>query len=353
MGAVRRSGIVDAHPGREATTGTPVDGDGTMPSTGNGGRSRRGRSGERAMVPTAEFTSYYGQPVLNQPTWKAPDIAGYLFLGGLAGGSSLVAAAAQLTGRHRLARVAKLGSTAAAGLSLAALTHDLGRPERLLNMLRVFKPTSPMSVGSWLLAVYVPMSAAATVLDLGSWFPWLGAAATAGAAALAPLVASYTAALVSNTAVPAWHDGRVEMPFVFVASSAASAAGFALLIAPEDEIEPVRRLGAIAGIAEVALMELMERRMGVVQDSYRTGAARRYGRAASTLLLAGAAGTLFSRRRGGMLRRASGLALLGGSACSRLAIFEAGLTSARDPRYTVVPQRERVADRQHALDTEH
>jgi hypothetical protein len=212
-------------------------------------------------------------------------------------------------------------------------------------MLRVCKPTSPMSVGSWVLAAYVPMSATATVLDLGGWFPALGVTATSGAAALAPVVASYTAALVSNTAVPAWHEGRQEMPFVFVASSAAAATGFALLLAPADEIGPVRRLGTIAGISEAALMKLMERRMGIVGDSYRTGKGRRYEQAATALLVAGAAGALLSRRRGALLRRASGLALLAGSACSRFAIFEAGLVSARDPRYTVVPQRQRVDDR--------
>ena len=51
------------------------------------------------MVPKAEFTSYYGKPVLNPPVWEARDIAGYFFLGGLAGGSSLLAAGADLTGR--------------------------------------------------------------------------------------------------------------------------------------------------------------------------------------------------------------------------------------------------------------
>ncbi len=310
---------------------------------------RRARSGEKAMVPKAEFTSYYGEPILNPPTWKARDIAGYLFLGGLAGASSLIGAGAQLTGRKRLARVTKLGATAAAGLSLAALVHDLGRPERFVNMLRVFKPTSPMSVGSWVLAGYVPMATAATVLDLGGWSPALGVAATAGAAALGPLVASYTAALVSNTAVPAWHEGRTEMPFAFVASSAAAAAGLALLAAPADEIGPVRRLGPIAAIGEVALTKLMEGRMGTVGESYHSGAAGRYERAASALLLAGAAGAFASRRHGSLLRRASGLALLAGSACSRLAIFHAGVASARDPRSTVVPQRRRIEARGDGL----
>ncbi len=118
-------------------------------------RARRGRRrGEQPMVPPAEFTSYYGKPVLNAPVWEPRDIAGYLFLGGLAGASSLLGAGAQLTGRTALERAAKAGALGAACLSMAALAHDLGRPARFANMLRVFKISSPMSVGSWILAGY-------------------------------------------------------------------------------------------------------------------------------------------------------------------------------------------------------
>ena len=90
---------------------------------GGGGASDRA---EQPMVPKAEFTSYYGKPVLNPPVWEARDIAGYFFLGGLAGGSSLLAAGADLTGRPELARAAKAGACAAGTVSLAALVHDLG-----------------------------------------------------------------------------------------------------------------------------------------------------------------------------------------------------------------------------------
>ncbi|MYW17297.1 polysulfide reductase, partial [Streptomyces sp. SID2955] len=82
------------------------------------------------MVPDAEFSSYYGTPVLNRPTWKALDIAGYLYLGGLAGASSLLAAGGRLTGRPGLEVPAKLGAAGGISLSLAALVHDLGRPAR-------------------------------------------------------------------------------------------------------------------------------------------------------------------------------------------------------------------------------
>jgi hypothetical protein len=213
-------------------------------------------------------------------------------------------------------------------------------------MLRVFKPTSPMSVGSWVLSAYVPASAAATALELTGRLPVVGAIATGGAAALAPALASYTAALVADTAVPAWHDGHRELPFVFVMSAAASAAGWALLLAPADEHEPVRRLGIVAGAAELVLVAAMERRMGMVGDAYRTGRADRYRRASSALLAAGAVGAVVAGRRRGLLARVAGAALLAGSACTRFAVFEAGRESARDPRYTVVPQRRRLDARE-------
>ena len=80
------------------------------------------------MVPEAEFTSYYGRPVIKEPVWGAPDVAGYLFFGGLAGASSVLAASAHLSGHHDLARVAKLSALGAISLSAAALVHDLGGP---------------------------------------------------------------------------------------------------------------------------------------------------------------------------------------------------------------------------------
>jgi Polysulphide reductase, NrfD len=146
--------------------------------------------------------SYYGQPILNAPVWRA-DIPAYLFLGGLAGASSVLAAGAQATRRPVLARRAKLGALGAILLSLGALIHDLGRPSRFLNMLRVFKPSSPMSVGTWILTAYAPAAGIAAASDATGLLPTLGAGATGGAALLGPAVASYTAALIADTAVPA------------------------------------------------------------------------------------------------------------------------------------------------------
>ncbi|WP_181008805.1 NrfD/PsrC family molybdoenzyme membrane anchor subunit, partial [Streptomyces sp. SM12] len=97
------------------------------------------------MVPRATFDSYYGRPIIKAPAWEARDIAGYFFLGGLAGAGSVLAAAHQATGAPRTATALKITSLGSVGLATAALIHDLGVPSRFTHMLRVIKPTSPMS----------------------------------------------------------------------------------------------------------------------------------------------------------------------------------------------------------------
>jgi hypothetical protein len=342
-----RHGLHGQRPGREA-----VPGEGRHAAGGRGDRrwNRRQRA-ERPMVPKAEFTSYYGKPILNAPVWEARDIAGYFFLGGLAGASSLLAAGADLTGRPGLARVAKAGALGAVSLSLAALVHDLGRPARFINMMRVFKVTSPMSVGTWLLSGYAPAAGVAAATALIGRLPRAGAAATGGAALLGPAVAAYTAALVADTAVPAWHDGYRELPFVFTGSAAMAAGGLGLLAAPAAESGPARNLALLGAALETAAFERMTRRMGMTADPYHTGRGGTLIRASQALAAAGAAGAALSGLpvTGGRTRRVlaavSGAALLGASAATRFGVFQAGMDSASDPKYTVVPQRERLAER--------
>jgi formate-dependent nitrite reductase membrane component NrfD len=280
--------------------------------------------------------------VLNQPSWKAPDIAGYFFLGGLAGASSLLGAGAQLTGRPALERGTKVVAAGSIGLSLAALIHDLGRPARFVNMLRVVKVTSPMSIGSWLLAAYAPASMAAAATAVTRRLPAIGGLATGGAALLGPAVASYTGALVANTAVPAWHDGHREMPLLFAASGAAAAGGAGMVLGPLDEAGPARRLGAIGSAVELTLAKVMERRMGMAGEPYHTGTAGRLMRGAEVLGAAGAVGSVTIARRSRVGAIAAGAALVASSALTRFGIFQAGLQSAADPRYVVEPQRARL-----------
>jgi hypothetical protein len=311
------------------------------------GRGGRRRTGEDTRVPDAEFRSYYGRPVLNQIVWEARDIGGYLFLGGLAGASSVLAAGADLSGRPKLARPLKYTALAAISGSTAALIHDLGRPERFLNMLRVFKPTSPMSVGSWFLMGYGPLAGAAAVTAATGWFPRIGRAATVGAGLMGPLVATYTAPLICDTAVPAWHEGYREMPFLFASSAAAAAGGMGLVAAPTEQSGPARRLAIGGAVAETAVSALMERRMGMVGEPYGQGRSGLLMRSAKALTLAGAVGAVLGRRSRAV-SALSGAALLTGSALTRLGVFEAGVQSAADPKYTVVPQRQRLAERRSA-----
>jgi DMSO reductase anchor subunit len=152
-------------------------------------------------------------------------------------------------------------------------TSDLGRPGRFLHMLRTVKPTSPMSIGSWLLSAYGPAAGVAGLSDLTGVAPAIGGAATVAAAAIGPAVASYTAALVANTAVPAWHDGYRYLPFVFVSSAASAAAGLGLAGAPLAENEPVARLAVLAGTAELVTEKVMPQRMGLPGEAYEQGRA--------------------------------------------------------------------------------
>lgn len=304
---------------------------------------RRGRRGEQPTVPDAEFTSYYGRPILNAPTWEARDIAGYLFLGGLAGASSLLGAGAQATGRPVLARAAKAAAAGGVGLSLTALVHDLGRPARFLNMLRVLKVTSPMSVGSWLLAAFTPLAGVAAGSALTGRLPRVGSVATAGAAILGPAVAAYTGVLVSDTAIPAWHDGHREMPFVFVGSAAVAAGGLGLLAAPPDDAGPARLFGLFGVATELGATRAMTRRLGLVAEPYETGPGGRLMRASQVLSGVGAVAAVLGRRSQAW-SAVAGVALLTASAATRFGVFRAGVASADDPAYTVIPQRQRLRD---------
>jgi formate-dependent nitrite reductase membrane component NrfD len=289
--------------------------------------------------------SYYGNSIINPPTWAEADIAGYLFAGGLAGGSSILAAGASLTERPALARRAKLCASGAISVSLLALVHDLGRPARFLHMLRVFKPSSPMSVGVWILFFYAPLAAGSAASDMLGLAPRTGRAAGVGAGLLGAAVASYTAALIADTAVPAWHEAHRELPFLFVGSAAAASGGFGLVAAPLRENEPARRMAALGAIAELAASEVMDRRLGPVAEALQTGTAGRRLRIAKALTAAGAvtAATLAHRSRAAAV--SAGVALLAGSALTRFGIFAGGMESARDPKYTVDLQRARLGDR--------
>jgi hypothetical protein len=276
--------------------------------------------------------------VVKEPAWGL-DIPAYLFLGGLAGASSALAACAQFSSHAELARVAKAGAAGAISLSLAALVHDLGRPARFVNMLRVLKVTSPMSVGTWIVSAYAPPALAACLVSRR--LPHTAASATIVAGAIGPAVAAYTSVLIADTATPAWHGAYRELPYLFVGSAASAAGGLGLLAVPPERARPAARL-AVAGVAaELTAELLLERRLGPEAEPYRTGRPGALMRAGQVLASAGAAGALLGRRSRAV-SAVSGAALLAGSALTRFGVFGAGRASARDPKYTVGPQRRRA-----------
>jgi hypothetical protein len=292
-------------------------------------------------APDEPSGSYYGQPIINPPVWEELEIAGYLFLGGLSGASSILAAGADLSGRPRLATRARLCASAAITLSFAALIKDLGRPARFVNMLRVVKPTSPMSVGTWILSAYAPLNFLASASAVAHRAPGTGRAAGVGAGVLGSAVASYTGALIADTAVPAWHEGHRELPFLFVASAAAAAGGFGMVAAPVCENAPAARMALLGSGGELLAERLLQRRLGPIAQTLHTGVAGRRLRAAKLLSAAGFAATAVGAGRSRLASALTGAGLVAASALTRFGIFAAGIESARDPRYTVELQRAR------------
>jgi len=287
-------------------------------------------------------SSYYGRPILKEPVWK-PEIPLYFFTGGIAGASSVLSLVARAARNERLAKTSMWIGLAGEVVSPVLLVSDLGRPERFLNMLRVFKVTSPMSVGSWILAGSGAATTAEAACEAFGILPRLKLVPATAAALLGAPLATYTATLISDTAIPVWHEARRELPFVFGTSAAASAGAAAAMLVPPKEAGPARRLAVTGVLAENAAMALMERRLGFVGEPYHQGAAGKLNVVAKTTTLAGAwlLGRRGRRSRGAAV--AGGALVLAGELALRWSVFKAGFQSARDPKYVVRPQRERAA----------
>jgi formate-dependent nitrite reductase membrane component NrfD len=287
--------------------------------------------------------SYYGRPIVKEPVWKA-EIPLYFFTGGVAGASSVLHVAAKVAGNERLAKSALYVGAAADLVSPVLLVKDLGRPERFLNMLRMFKVTSPMSVGSWILFASGGATSTTAALELLGILRPLRHAAEVVSALTGPPLATYTGALLANTAIPVWSEARDELPWLFGASAAASAGAAATLVTPARSAGPARR-AAVAGVAvELAIAQAMEHKLGLVGEVYRQGTAGRIARLSKSCTIAGAS-LLALRGRKSRVAAATGSALvLAGEVALRFSVFKAGFQSARDPRYTVLPQRARLAN---------
>ena len=317
---------------------------------------------EMSMVEDVEFSSYYGRPIVKAPPWKH-EIGLYLFLGGVAGGSSLLAAGAQLTGRKRLRRNTRLTSIVAVSAGAAALIADLGRPERFLNMMRTFKVTSPMSLGSWILGTFATLAAVPAVAEVDRAtfkrllpFPkWMrktlhAVTPTAGiaAATLGAPLAVYTATLFSATANPVWNAARKHLPYVFVSSASLAASGIAMLTTTKKQTKPARILAIAGVIGDVVAMSQMKKSMHPLErEPLEIGEPGKMLHFAEYLAIAGGIGSVFAGRSR-LVAAVSGLSLATASLLTRFGVLEAGIESTKDPKYVIEPQKARLAARREA-----
>jgi formate-dependent nitrite reductase membrane component NrfD len=283
--------------------------------------------------------TYYDQPLLKKPVWSW-EIPLYYYVGGTAGASLVLGAAAQLDSLVRRCHWAGIiGSSVAGGLVIS----DLGRPERFLNMLRVFRPTSPMNMGAWILSGAAPAAIAAGLFRKRS-----GVGGTMGelcgfvSGLFGLALSTYTGVLVAHTAVPVWQQSRRILPILFGASAMASAGSiFDMLLENPRERRVTYTFGMLGRTAELAASVAMERevaRVPRVARPLRSGTSGFLWKAATVLTGASLVTSLLPKRTR-KTRVIAGVLGTAGSLALRYAVAQAGEASARDPQASFLPQR--------------
>ena len=290
-------------------------------------------------------TTYYDRPTVKEPVWTW-EVPVYLYVGGAAGAAATIGAVLQVLDGddserlvQRCRDIAAVGTLVGSGL----LVTDLGRPERFLNMLRVFKPSSPLNMGSWILVTASGLSAGAALLSRSRGvFRRLGSLAGLGAGAIGLPLSGYTAVLLAGTAVPVWKESRRSMPLLFVASATGAACSLLEMgDFDERELTAVRRLGTVAQLSELALAKAVEKesaRVPGVGRPYEEGISGTLWRTSTGLTVGSlVVDTVTGKSRPGRV----GAALLGtlGSIALRFSLWLAGRASARDPHATFDSQR--------------
>jgi hypothetical protein len=288
-------------------------------------------------------TGYYGIPLLKEPQWTR-EIPLYFFVGGAAGAAAVIGAIANYTGADpRLVRDARWIAAAGSVISPALLISDLGRPERFLAMMRVFKPQSPMSVGVWTLLGFSAGSSATAFAGFmreryGPSLPLrvLENAGEAAALAFGLPFSNYTGVLIGATAIPVWNRSVADLPIHFAASGLGAAVGMLELMG-HSRNRALQALGLGAAIFETWEGVRIEGRTDSSLDPLKHGPSGWITRAGgflsgpipSTLRIASA----FTRKgRSRSLRRWASIASIAGSLITRFAWIEAGHASARNWR---------------------
>src|ERR1700758_4824536 len=284
----------------------------------------------------ASAKSYNGNPVLKQPTWTW-QVPLYFFVGGVAGISALIALLAHLSHNAGLTRAGLWIGVAGALISAPLLIADLGRPSRFLNMLRVVKLRSAMSVGAWTLSGFSAAVGLAVVcheLILAGYgnnfwlvLEWL---AEVSAALTGLILASYTSVLLGVTAIPVWSENRKLVPVVFLAGGLGSAGAVLELL---GFLVPVTQfIGIVASAVETLVAIIIELRGRYVDRPLREGAVGWLTRAGAAL--AGPVSLLLRIFSGhsAVARYLAALCFVIGALISRYAWIGAGRVSSRDPQ---------------------
>lgn len=309
----------------------------------------RGLTMEKGIRPTgspiplaSEETGYYGLPLLKEPQWQW-EIPLYFFTGGAAGASAVIGAMADWVGDdYRLAKDARWLALAGVGVSSALLIADLGRPARFLNMLRVFKPQSPMSVGAWILAAFGSMATASAfakaVQERWNALPVKIVAnlAQAGAVAFAMPFHNYTGVLIGATVIPAWNKNIQTLPIHFGMSGAQAACSL-LELAGHDDSRALNYIGLLSAAWEtyegVHLETRRERELTPLKKGLSGVITRAGGVLSGPLALGLRTAAVFDRTdRSRRLRKWAAIAGIAGSLLTRYGWMEAGKASARDWR---------------------
>lgn len=262
--------------------------------------------------------TYRDAPLLKPPVWTW-EIPIYFFVGGAAGSAAVIAAAAHFSGTpvDGLARDAKWIALIGALISPLLLISDLGRPARFLNMLRVLKPRSPMSVGVWTLVLFSG-AAAASLMPIGT----LASVATIGAAITGAILATYTGVLIGATVIPVWSRNADILPILFGASGLGAAVSILELMG--HRTTAMNALGILAAAVELLVTFALTRR-GASGGPLMRGAEVLSGPMALALRLAAIPMP--------GLRVAAAIVALAGSLATRLAWIDAGRRSTqRNPR---------------------
>jgi formate-dependent nitrite reductase membrane component NrfD len=303
-----------------------------------------GRGVDVAGGPIPRKPGYYGQPVVKPPVWTW-EVPLYFFFGGIGGMSPVIAFGAVLSHHLELARMAMwIAAIAGALLSPILLIMDLGRPHLFLNMLRVFKHRSPMSMGAWILTAFGTSAVAGLItleLHANQIFPgtldqllrFAAGVFIFASAIFGTLLATYTGVLIGATTIPAWFLHRTLLPIHFGTAGLGSAAG-ALELAGH-RVAALNFLGFYAAAVEtVLLIWLSVDKHGVADRAIHERGSGWLIRISE--VLTGPAALLL--RSFGFIPWAA-IAFLAGALLSRVSWIAVGKVSGDDPEAVFASQR--------------